>query len=76
MEVEEDVLIKTTQKRQRLLKFQRDLVVVVDEVEDEVEDETSPEPRTASCDLYEFGRIWIPTFGYEEFLLYQLLADL
>ncbi|GKG56160.1 hypothetical protein Tco_0577235, partial [Tanacetum coccineum] len=38
MKVEEEVVIKTTQKRQRLLKFQRDLLVVEEEeVEDEVE---------------------------------------
>ncbi|GJZ83447.1 hypothetical protein Tco_0648620 [Tanacetum coccineum] len=35
MEVEEEVVIEMTQKRQRLLKFQRDLLVVVEE-EDEV----------------------------------------
>ncbi|GKB72805.1 hypothetical protein Tco_0934217 [Tanacetum coccineum] len=59
------VVIKTTQKYQRLLKFQRDLLVVV---EDEVESQmTFPEPRTALCDLYEFGRIWIPIFGCEDF---------
>ncbi|GKG63336.1 hypothetical protein Tco_0640831, partial [Tanacetum coccineum] len=37
MEVEEEVVIETTQKCQRLLKFSRDLVVVEEEVEDEVE---------------------------------------
>ncbi|GKD03597.1 hypothetical protein Tco_1178571 [Tanacetum coccineum] len=76
MEVEEEVVIEMTQKRQRLLKFQRDLLVVVEEVEGEVESQTSPEPRTASCDLHKFGRIWIPTFSCEEFLSYQLLAGL
>ncbi|GJV83154.1 hypothetical protein Tco_1523052 [Tanacetum coccineum] len=53
--VEEEVVIETTQKHQRLLKFQRDLLVVVGGwmggVEDEVESpdgvllENSPEPR-------------------------------
>ncbi|GJY00698.1 hypothetical protein Tco_0358850, partial [Tanacetum coccineum] len=32
MEVEKEVVIETTQKRQRLLKFQRDLLVVEEEV--------------------------------------------
>ncbi|GKC11469.1 hypothetical protein Tco_1008251, partial [Tanacetum coccineum] len=37
---------------------------------------TSPELRTASCDLHELRRIWFPTCGGEESLSCQLLANL
>ncbi|GKC18241.1 hypothetical protein Tco_1015023 [Tanacetum coccineum] len=37
---------------------------------------TSPELHTSACDLYEFGRSWIPIFGYEGSLSCQLLVGL
>ncbi|GJS28617.1 hypothetical protein Tco_0489237 [Tanacetum coccineum] len=61
------------------MKFQMGLVVVEKEVADEVETQlgsgqsdhgplTSPVLRTASCDLYELCRSWIPTRSGEESL--------
>nr|GEY35405.1 hypothetical protein [Tanacetum cinerariifolium] len=43
-----------------ILKSQMDLPVVEEEVADEVETQTSPELRTASCDLHELYRSCFP----------------
>ncbi|GJR05964.1 hypothetical protein Tco_0528948 [Tanacetum coccineum] len=64
MKVEEEVVIETTQKRQRLLKFKKDQLMVVEEVEDEPSRtgvcvsvisaiDRSPEPRTAVKESHE-----------------------
>ncbi|GKB80558.1 hypothetical protein Tco_0947453 [Tanacetum coccineum] len=78
MEMEEEVAIKMIQKFKKLLKFQMDLQVPnqLGAGQSDHGPLTSPELRTASCDLHELCKSWFPTYGGEESLSCQFLANL